>query len=162
MKKIWLILIGLLASGCVAPQEQLSPQTPSAQPKESISEEALTRTSTGSAVSVDATFLNPIQKNKEELIFRVALNTHSVDLSGYKIEQLATFKNSEGLITKEGFVWVSESDSSHRRSGYLKIPAGTKEGKPLISEKTDYIVLEITGIEANREFRWKKDVLKLL
>lgn len=150
-KTFLLLLVLLLFTGCVSPQ---------AQPKSSVTEEALTRTSAGSAVSVDVIFLNPLQKNKEELVFKVALNTHSVDLSGYKIDQLAAFKNSEGVEIKEGFVWVPESDSQHHRSGYLKIPAKAEDEKPLISEKTDYIILEISGIEAARTFKWEKEVLK--
>lgn len=111
---------------------------------------------------MDVAFINPLQKNKEELVFKVALNTHSVDLSGYKIDQLAAFKNSEGLAVKEGFVWIPESDSSHHRSGYLKLPAKTKGGTPLISENTEYIILEIRGIETDREFRWEKEILQAM
>lgn len=161
-KALVLLLVLLLFSGCVS-KEAPAPQTPAAHARENVSEEeALARTSAGSAVSVDVTFLNPLQKNKDELIFRVALNTHSVDLLGFKIDKLAAFKNSEGIEVREGFVWIPDSESSHHRLGYLKIPSKTKEGTPLISEKTGYIILEISGIEMKREFKWEKDVLKLL
>lgn len=155
-KTLLLFVVLLLFSACVSQTEK----APAVQPKTSVTEEVLTRTSAGSAVSVDVAFLNPIQKNKEELIFKVALNTHSVDLSGFRIDQLAAFRNSEGVEAEEGFIWVSESESSHHRSGYLKIPAKTKDGKPLISEETEYIILEISGIEAKREFKWEKDILQ--
>lgn len=152
MKKAWLLLIGILVSGCLAPEQ------PAQEIK--IDESTLTRTSSGDAVSVGAVFMNPLQENKDELVFKVALNTHSVDLSGFRLESLAAFRNSEGIEVKEGFVWASESESSHHRLGYLKIPARAKDGRPLISENTEYIVLEIDGIEVTRTFKWEKEVLK--
>lgn len=167
-KNYLLLLIGALVfTGCVSSQAPEQPKEgtgipPQASQARGITEEALTRSSAGSAVSVDVTFLNPLQKNKDELIFRVALNTHTVDVLSFKIDKLAALKTSDGIEVNDGFVWVPGDESSHHRSGYLKISAKTKEGTPLISEKTEYIVLEIRGIEANREFKWERDVLKFM
>lgn len=153
MKKLLTLILALvILSGCASQVQEQA---------EGISKEALARTSAGSAVTVDVTFLNPVQKNEEELVFKVALDTHSVDLLGFKIDKLSTLRNSEGIEVKEGFVWTPESESSHHRSGYLKVPAKIN-GTPLISEKTEYIVLEIRGIETNREFKWEKDVLQAM
>lgn len=160
-KALLLSAVLLLFSACVSQPTEQAKEAPVPQPKGGISEEALTRTSAGSAVSVDVTFLSPLQKNKDELVFRVALDTHSVDLLGFKIDKLSALKTSEGIEVKEGFVWVSESESSHHRSGYLKLPAKTLEGRPLISEKTEYIILEISGIEAARVFKWEREALRL-
>lgn len=158
--RLLLIPLFLLLAGCLSPQG--APENPPSGGEAGLSEEALLRTSAGKAVSVDAAFLNPLQKNDEELVFKIYMNTHSVDLSGFRIESLTTFRSSEGLETKEGFNWVSESDSSHHRSGYLIIPSRKKDGTPLITSGTEYIVLEVQGIEMTRTFRWGREALEQL
>lgn len=163
MRQVPLLLIPilLLLVGCVSPQAT-APREQASQATTGLSEEDLIRTSTGRAVTLDVAFLSPLQKNENELVFKVYLNTHSVDLSGFNVDRLATFRNSEGLEIEEGFTWVSERDSSHHRSGYLKIPSKTREGASLITGKTDYIILEVKGIEVPRTFKWDRETLEYL
>ncbi len=151
-----LLLVGCLSSQPAAPGEQAS------EAKIGLSEEDLMRSSAGSAVTMDVVFLNPLQKNEDELVFKVYINTHSLDLSSFRIDSLATFRNSGGLEVSEGFAWVSERDSSHHRSGYLKIPSKTRAGTPLITAETDYILLEVKGVEVTRTFKWGREALEYL
>lgn len=120
-----------------------------------LSEGDLIRKSSLGAVDVDVAYLNPLMpEERENIVFKVYLNTHSVDLSGYRVEELSIFKNSRGVAVSEGFSWVSEKESGHHRSGYLTLPATLPDGSQLISQEDVYIVLEINGIQGNRTFRW--------
>lgn len=126
-------------------------------------EEELTRTNSEGAVAVAVTFMNPLIKSAgDDLVFKVALNTHTGSISEYKIENLATLKDSEGHEIKEGFTWVSETDSGHHRLGYLKIKQETADGVSLVSKDTKYIVLELRDIGgvSSRVFKWNEEYLK--
>jgi hypothetical protein len=106
-----------LLIGCVSPQAT-APGEQALHDKTGLSEEDLIRTSPGEAVTLDVALLNPLKENERELVFKVYINIRSMDLPGFNIDQLATFRNSEGLEVKEESIWISERDSPHHRSGY--------------------------------------------
>ncbi|NOZ59142.1 MAG: hypothetical protein GXO66_06160 [Euryarchaeota archaeon] len=117
-------------------------------------EEELTRKSSQGEVDVDVVYLNPLMpEERERIVFKVYLNTHTVDLSGYRVEKLATFRNSRGMEVKEGFAWIPEMESGHHRYGYLVLPARVN-GTELVTPEDEYIELVIDGIQGRRVFRW--------
>lgn len=127
-----------------------------------LTEEALTRTSGEAGIVVDVTFLNPLLSPEEtegRLVFQVALNTHSGDLLQYDLTRLVVVRTSEGLVVEEGFAWEPESESSHHRMGLLTVSA-TRSGRPLITEGTEFLELELRGIGVpSRVFRWEGGLL---
>lgn len=126
-----------------------------------LSEAELMRTSEAAGITVKVTFLNPLLKPEAgKLIFKVALDTHTVDLSRFDLTKLAVLRTSEGVVVNKGFTWEPESESSHHRAGLLKLDA-TFEGKPLITKETRYIELELKEIGVpSRLFKWEGDALK--
>lgn len=144
-------------------------RAPSAQPTPTApaqttapTEADLTRTSQGAGITVTVTFMNPLLKPEEvngKLVFKVALDTHTVDLSQFDLTKLAVLHTSEGTVVNTGFVWEPESESSHHRMGLLKLEA-TSEGKSLISKETQYIELELKDIGVpSRLFKWEGEYL---
>lgn len=78
-------------------------------------------------------------------VFLVALDTHSVDLTGYDLARLSELRVSAKTYTP--LRWESVTDSSHHRSGALifpKIEAGSA---------VELVVKNIAGVPA-RTFRW--------
>lgn len=132
-------------------------------PAGQLTEADLTRTTSGAGITVAVTFMNPLLKPEEtagKLIFKVALDTHTVDLSQFDLTKLAVLRTSEGVVVNKGFTWEPESESSHHRAGLLKLDA-TFEGKPLITKETRYIELELKEIGVpSRLFKWEGDALK--
>jgi hypothetical protein len=143
-------------AGPMAPAQQTAPAT------QLTTEAALTRTTTGAAVMVAAAFVNPLLKSEEvagQLVFKIVLDTHSVDLMQYDLTKLAVLRNSEGLIVDAGFLWEPEEESSHHRTGLLKIHA-TIAGKPVITQDTAYIELELVDVGIpSRLYKWEGAVL---
>jgi hypothetical protein len=149
----------LLVPGCLSDEAGES-SVSTVEPPPTMDQESLTRSDTQGAVSIEVTFLNPLQPAGEDLTFRIALNTHSVDLSEYRIEEMATLRNSEGLSVKKGGRWVPEQESFHHRRGALFIPPITEDGRPLIGGDTEFLLLEIDGIDGKkRTFQWGKEAL---
>ncbi|MCL5985378.1 MAG: hypothetical protein M1371_02290 [Actinobacteria bacterium] len=94
----------------------------------------------------------------EFLVFAIDLNTHSVDLSSYKMEDISTLRDNQGnLYSPVEWRELGESSSSHHRSGALLFSLANKEGNPVISEATRYIeviIKDIAGVK-ERTFKWE-------
>ncbi len=156
---IFLIGAIVLFTGCTSANSGGDASVSAASGK-TLSESDLIRKSSAGPVDVDVVYLNPLMpEEKEKIVFKVYLNTHSVDLSGYRIERLSTFRNSRAVVVNEGFTWVPERESLHHRYGYLVLPARVN-GTELISPEDEYIVLEIDGIQGKRIFRWDLEELR--
>ncbi len=128
-------------------------------PSANLTEADLTRTSKGASIDVMVIFMNPLMKpeeSKDQLRFKITLDTHSVDLMQYDLTKLAVLRTSVGVVEK-GFNWEPGPESSHHRAGVLKLP-NELDGKPLFDESTEYIELELKGIGlASRIFKWTKE-----
>jgi hypothetical protein len=114
-------------------------------------------------VEIQVLYLNPIQKiDNEKLIFQIALNTHSVDLSNYDITKKVVLEDSSGRTIKDGFYWEPvHGNQSHHLMGILVVPIkakGQRNKFPSGSDNTDWIKLTIKGIPQIeiREFLWDK------
>ncbi|MFN4218948.1 MAG: hypothetical protein ACK4HB_06695 [Candidatus Bipolaricaulia bacterium] len=138
--------------------------TPSA-PAQAPTEAELTRSSQGEGITISVTFMNPLLKPEEtagQFVFKVALDTHTVDLSQFDLTKLAVLRTSEGITVSEGFSWEPESESGHHRKGLLKV-AATLKGAPIITKETKYIELELKEIGTpSRVFRWEGQFLTAL
>ncbi len=139
-----------------SPTTQPQPTAPAGQ----LTQADLTRTTSGAAITVAATFLNPTQKPEaDQLVFQIALDTHSVDLLQYDLTKLAVLRTSEGLAVTQGFTWEPQEESSHHRAGLLKV-AASLAGKPLITQDTKYLELELKDIGIpSRLFKWEEAFL---
>jgi len=126
------------------------------------SEVDLRREVSGAGIESIVTYMNPLMRTDQAdsmLIFKVALDTHMGDLMSYDLPRLATVRTDEGKTISEGFIWEPDSDSSHHRLGWLKVPA-VIEGQPFTTINAAYIELELRDIGIpSRLFRWERGVL---
>ncbi len=118
-------------------KSQLPVETPAdGMPKATAPEgegvDQLTRSDQGGgAVNISATYItqkileqDPSMQKPEydplkEMVFLIAMNTHSVDLLGYNMAKLTILKDSKGNELKPVGGWQSVSEGGHHRSGYL-------------------------------------------
>jgi hypothetical protein len=114
-------------------------------------------------VEIQVLYLNPIQKiDDEKIIFQIALNTHSVNLTSYDITKKVVLEDSNGRTIKDGFYWEPvHGNKSNHIMGILVVPIkakGQREKFSSNSDKTDWIKLTIKGIPQIeiREFLWEK------
>lgn len=107
-------------------------------------------------VEVEVTFVSPeylaaggaaarAYEPEKFTVFLVAMNTHSVDLSGYDLVKASELRVGGKIY--QALRWVSTSASSHHRSGALIFPTVDRRQSLELTIKT------IAGIPV-RTFRW--------
>lgn len=109
------------------------------------------------AVEIRVTYLNPVKNiNEGELAFEVRMNTHSVDLDSYRMEELTFLKDDKGNIYKP-LGWFNPGGAGHHRFGIIRLSSKDSNGKDIISKKTKYITLVIKDIDnvKERSFQWR-------
>jgi len=110
----------------------------------------LTRTDQQGMVVVEVTPLN-LGTPADTLIFEVAMNTHSVDLS-MDLVQLSTLTTNTGMVI-QALSWDAPL-GGHHVSGKLTFPA-MKDGVSIMDGVTN-ITLQIRNMEADlRTFEWQ-------
>lgn len=114
------------------------------------------------AVDIAVTLENMVEEYKEdELVFKIMLNTHSVNLDGIDYANLVELTTDKGVKIQEGFTWEIGQGGGHHLNGFLKIP---KEygGKDILKDSTESITLKITGLDGDQasEFTWSKEHLE--
>lgn len=134
--------------------QKASQQAQENQVGSQLDDNDLIRTSEGGSVSVDVTFENPQTREKDPLVFEIAMNTHSVNLDTYDLPKQAILKTSDGRQFKD---FTEETKGSgHHRTIYLKI-----KNKGIITSKTkslELVLKDIAGVPT-REFKWEKQYL---
>lgn len=113
---------------------------------------AITQTSDGGQVTVEATWQGP----DAGPIFTIVLNTHSVDLDGYDLRQLAVLRTDQGLEVSPT-QWDAPA-GGHHRSGTLTFPTTTADGTPVLGANTrtlELIIRDVAGVP-ERSFRWTR------
>lgn len=111
---------------------------------------ALTRMDQQGMVTVEVTPLN-LGMPVETLIFEVAMNTHSVDLS-MDLATISTLTTDTGLVI-QATLWDAPR-GGHHVSGNLIFPA-TKDSKPILEGATKF-TLTITNVDVpTRTFEWE-------
>lgn len=89
------------------------------------------------------------------LTFRVALDTHSVNLDGYDLRELAVLRTERG-----GEVPPARWDApagGHHRSGNLAFPERLPDGTPVLAPGDRALTLVVRGVGGVRErvFTWR-------
>jgi hypothetical protein len=166
-----LIAAVVLAAGCSAKagndqknnvQNVSSSPTPGEvgkkeNPSGKISSKDLERVNEEGAVAVSATYANPIgQGKKGNLTFIVFLNTHSVDLARYPLNQYAKLYDAKGNLLSSISEWEQVSGDGHHIVGNLHFK---DTGFNLQNLDGIKLVIENYGGAAKRELVWEKKYL---
>ncbi len=121
-----------------------------------LTKKDLTRVNDGGAVTIRATYLNPIKDVDEgELAFEIRMNTHSVDLDSYKMGELTFLKDDkDNIYTPLG--WFNPGGGGHHRFGVIRFSSKDKEGKDIIDKNTKHITVIIKKVDnvKERNFQW--------
>ena len=148
---ILVVLFGLILTACSSPAG--SPPAPasntsaSAAPAATLASEDVTQTNDEAMVTVEVTPLNLSDQSAATLDFKIALNTHSVDL-GYDLTQIATLSNDAGEKVQPT-QWDGPTGGGHHRAGPLSFPEFKNRGQAW--------TLTLRGIAdvPERAFTWK-------
>lgn len=109
-----------------------------------------TRTSNAGQVTIAATWEGP----EASTTFTVVLDTHSVDLDGFDLRQLAVLRTDAGREARPT-AWDAPA-GGHHRSGTLSFPATAADGSPLLGPETRRIELVIRDVAVpERTFTWE-------
>lgn len=93
--------------------------------------ESLTREHSGGGIEIDVTLLNPgAVYSGDDLIFDVGMNTHSVPLDQYVMEELSYVRDERGRVFK-ALAWELPKGGDHHRFGKLKFSGKDKDGSPI-------------------------------
>lgn len=120
--------------------------------------EDLTRTHYGGNTEITVTLISPenlTYVEVDQLIFKVYLDTHSVNLLTYQMDKVSFLRDEEGNEYKAES-WEPLDESSHHRSGVLKFFNLNDDGDFIISKSSKSIKLvikDLAGIE-ERVFGW--------
>ena len=88
-------------------------------------------------------------------VFDVAMDTHSVDLDGYDLKELAVLRNGEGKEVRPSG-WDAPK-GGHHREGILSFPEKAPGGSPIIGPGTreiELIIRDVAGVP-ERKFEWR-------
>lgn len=142
-------------------EQNLNDPTQFSEPN--VNQENYTLSDSQGAVDIAISFENLIEDDSENLIFKVMLNTHSINLDALDMTKLATLESDHGLKINDGFMWEHGDGAGHHIYGFLKIPK-VYNGKNIIGSSTNSITLTITGLDGDQssEFTWDKEQLDKL
>ncbi len=109
-----------------------------------------TQVSEGGPVAVAVTWEGP----SVGLVFAVAMNTHSVDLDGYDLAQLATLHTDQGVEVLP-LSWDAPR-GGHHRSGTLVFPGTGPDGAPVLGTTSSALHLALRDVAGvpERSFQW--------
>jgi hypothetical protein len=113
-------------------------------------ENELTKSDVNGAVAIKTTLL--VEKsNKNQVVFEVVMNTHSVDMLQYDLPKLASISFGTSINTSGTFKWEPASNDSHHMMGYLKWDGA-------MDKNYQNINLDLKNIDniPSRIFSWKK------
>ncbi len=136
----------LLAAGLAACGAQASPSAgPSALTN-------ITQTNEGGGVTIEVTWLT----QTPGITFEVVLDTHSVELDGYDMRQLATLRVDQGPAIQPSS-WDAPA-GGHHREGTLIFPATLPDGLPTMPDAARTIELSIreVGGVPERVVQWTR------
>lgn len=144
-----IFLVALAAAVGVAPGPRLSAASAPGAPGQAPAA-AATQTSDGGGVTVQVTWDGPASGP----VFRVAMNTHSVDLDQYDLRTLAVLRTDQGTEVRPSG-WDAPK-GGHHREGVLTFPAQGPNGKAVLGQDARAITLIVRGIAGvpERAFRW--------
>ncbi|MBI2911644.1 MAG: hypothetical protein HYY05_05840 [Chloroflexi bacterium] len=88
--------------------------------------------------------------------FAVSLDTHSVDLDAYDLQQLALLRTDQGIEARPA-AWDAPK-GGHHRSGTLTFPEVAPDGRPLVAPATrrvELLIRDVAGVP-ERSFLWTR------
>ncbi len=101
-------------------------------------------------VEITVLYLNPLgQEADSELSFEVRMNTHSVNLDAYEMENIS-FLRIDGGDEQKALSWSKPGGGGHHRSGVLKFAGPIPSG----AQSLQVIIRGIGGVQ-ERVFEWK-------
>jgi hypothetical protein len=128
-------------------------QQAAAAPSASLTGQAAgKRTDATGPVTVEATLLDP-GKASDRIRIEIVLDTHSVELDGYKLESLATLRTDTGKVVQPLAI-ESPSGSGHHRKGVLLFPVADASGSLLEGAKNIELIVRDVGGVKERSLRW--------
>ena len=149
---LFVMLLSLILAACSGPTASTpapasSSSSPAASANAAPAGDDLTQTKDEASVAVAVTPLNLNDKSAATLDFKVALNTHSVDLS-YDYKAIATLSSDAGEKVQAA-KWDGPTSGGHHVSGTLSFPAIKNRGQAL--------TLTLRGIAdvPERTFTWR-------
>lgn len=131
-------------------EEKVQEETTQVKKQSTEINNGLTKTDNQGEVTISITPL--LEKNNEEsYVFQVEMNTHSVDLSQFDLNNLTEIsigQNEEvGRIT-----WEPSTNESHHTEGYIKVNGNWKSDFRFLELK----IYNINGIKS-RTFTWLQE-----
>lgn len=89
----------------------------------------------------------------DPLVFRIVMDTHSVDLDGYDLAALSVLRSDRGEMRPSG--WDAPK-GGHHREGTLTFDAATARTALSLGSGASYIELTVldVGAKPERVFRW--------
>ena len=169
---VWLIVGALLlfVGGCsTAPNPPSSgaaanaPSTTASTPKATEGGGAVSATNSQNGMEVKVVFDSAnLAKAGGDLVFKVSIDNHSVDLAKLDLARQAVLKPSPGEPITAGFRWTQEG-SGHHASGVLTLPNRDGQGRPIVIAGTKSLTLELRdlGGVAVRAFRFQNQGWKV-
>jgi len=138
-------LMGLITMGLA-----LGPQQNAASAQGTTSPAGATQTSEGGQVTIKVTWAGPTSG----LVFRVAMDTHSVDLDQYDLSTLAKLRTGQAAGVGPS-AWTAPK-GGHHREGTLTFPTQGPDGKDLLGPTVREITLSIRDVAGvpERLFTW--------
>jgi len=100
-------------------------------------EKGSTQEAEAAGVTVKATYTNPGEKIP---VFTVVLDTHSVDLDGYKLEEIVALRDEGGNVYKPFL--VSQSGSGHHREAAVEF----RDVAQIQSKAFELVVKGVAGV----------------
>jgi len=93
---------------------------------------------------------------EEQLAIALYLDTHSVDLLGYKLQELSLLRDDGGGQYRPLGWMEDQGGSSHHRSGVLLFPRVDGEGRDLLTSARvlELVVRDVDRVP-ERAFRWE-------
>ena len=122
----------------------------SGSPTVANSPSAVTQTNEGGEVIFRVTWQGP----EGGPVFKVAMDTHSVDLDGYDLGQLAVLRADDGRELQPS-AWEAPK-GGHHRAGTLTFPTTGDDGKAVVGRDTpgfELIIRDVAGVP-ERVLRW--------
>lgn len=113
-------------------------------------ETSATRSDTAGQVTITVTW----QELGIGLIFRVVMDSHTVDLDAYDLQQLAVLRTDQGREVTP-IAWDAPA-GGHHREGTLTFPTATTAGELVIDADTrvvELIIRDVAGVPV-RTFQW--------
>jgi hypothetical protein len=115
-----------------------------------LTKKDLRRISNEGRVEITVLYLNPLRREPaSELSFEVRMNTHSVNLDAYEMENVS-YLRIDGGTEQKALGWFKPGGGGHHRSGVLRFAGPIPRG----AQSLQVIIRGVGGVQ-ERVFEWK-------